>query len=492
MTQVARYSGPNSAPLGSLGGAKVEPGAGYRRLQILCSGLQSANILFSIMATPGIDRRAVEDDTIEACINLIKNHIQKHIIPSLSNTGHLGFAASTSSPNPPQDQFFEDWHPEMSSPMAKKKLMPKRSTPNQNDVARSLKAVYVPILSTIGLFGTILENAENFIITNEMDDRLLFTVSAASLSSLTIDSSTAVRADTHSLASLVQVSAMNLAVAIFRRYPRHRSIIIEDIFPLMLKLPTSKRSLRTFLVRKSQGYVEMITVKHSPCANTNGHEYIQPITALVLLFIQACVTMPFQSDEDTMEEGNADGGAAGADGDSSQDDSEESKNSKANDTSGLDACADVCNQFICQMLQRCSRKGEEGGASEFRPILHNLIDDLLFVRQLPEYPSAEMILFYLSQRLGHDLLRASSTSKSSAQQMETTYLATAMDALGKITSAVARSLLRNRERRFQLPETMSPGQFEPKEEVNRCFCGRGNLDTFMLDCDRCHSWYHGS
>lgn len=32
---------------------------------------------------------------------------------------------------------------------------------------------------------------------------------------------------------------------------------------------------------------------------------------------------------------------------------------------------------------------------------------------------------------------------------------------------------------------------EPKEEVNRCFCGR-DLDTFMLDCDRCHSWFHGS
>mmetsp|Transcript_29228 Transcript_29228/g.60734 ORF Transcript_29228/g.60734 Transcript_29228/m.60734 type:complete len:1733 (-) Transcript_29228:882-6080(-) len=492
MMQVARYSGPNSAPLGSLGGAKVEPGAGYRRLQILCSGLQSAYILFSIMASPGIDRRAVEDDTIEACVNLIKNHIQKHIIPSLSNTGHLGVASSTSSSKPPQDQDDEYLHPEMMSPMSKKTPMPRRSTPNRNDVAKSLKAVYGPILSTIGLFGTILESAETFIITNEMDDRLLFTVCAASLSSLTIDSSTAVRADTASLASLVQVSAMNLAVAIFRRYPRHRSIITEDLFPLMLKLPTSKRSLRTYLVRKSHGSTEMTNIKHSPYANTSGHEYIQPITALLLLSIQTCVTMPFQSDEDITEEGNADGGAEGSGSDSNQFDGEENKNSKANDTSGLDACAAVCNQFTSQMLQRCSRKGEEGGASEFRPILHNLIDDLLFVRQLPEYPSAEMILFYLSQRLGHDLLRASSMSKSSAQQMEATYLATAMDALGKITSAVASGLLLNRESRFQLPESMSPGQFDPKEEVNRCFCGRGNLDTFMLDCDRCHSWYHGS
>ena len=39
---------------------------------------------------------------------------------------------------------------------------------------------------------------------------------------------------------------------------------------------------------------------------------------------------------------------------------------------------------------------------------------------------------------------------------------------------------------------MSPSELEPKEEVNRCFCGRGDLDTFMIDCDRCHSWFHAS
>jgi hypothetical protein len=68
-----------------------------------------------------------------------------------------------------------------------------------------------------------------------------------------------------------------------------------------------------------------------------------------------------------------------------------------------------------------------------------------------------------------------------------------MDAFGKITSAVASCLLQYRENPFkQLPETLSPGELEPREEVNRCFCGRDNLDTFMVDCDRCHSWFHGS
>ena len=465
MMQVAKYAGPNAAPLGSLGDSKLEPGAGFGRLQILLCGLEAANILLAIMATPGIDRRVVEDDTLEACVTLIKNHIQKHLIPALSNTGHVGVSMSASNDGTEET--------EQQTPASKKS---RSVSPNRGVVAKSLKAVYSPLLSTVGQFGTMIERVDAFVASNEMDDSLLFTLSGAALSTLTIDASPLVRADAASLASIIQVSSIDLIAAIFRRYPRHRSIIIEDVFPLMLKLPSSKRSLRTFLVKKSAASGTTGDVmKGPPSSNVDDHDYIQPICALTLLLIQSCVVMPSQPEDEQMEGG------------------EESNDSWAlkDDHSGLQGCVAVCNQFTSQMVQRCSRKGEEGGASEFRPILSNLIDDLLLVRHLPEYPSAGMLLLYLSHRLGSDLLRASSAGKN---QVESTYLATAMDAFGKITSAVAGSLQRNRENPFQLPESMdlcAPSP-EPREEINRCFCGRGNLDTFMIDCDRCHSWHHGS
>jgi len=467
MMQVAKYSGPNAAPLGSLGDSKLEPGAGFNRLQVLLCGLEASNILLSIMASPGVDRRVVEDDTLEACVTLMKNHIQKHLIPALSNTGHVGVSMSTISDNGSCGGEAER------TPKSKKS---RSVSPNRGVVAKSLKAVYSPILSTVGQFGTMIERADVFVARNEMDDSLLFTLSGAALSTLTIDASPLVRADAVSLASIIQVSSMDLIAAIFRRYPRHRSIIIEDVFPLMLKLPTSKKSLRTFLVKKSAASSSTSEVaKGPPTSNVADHDYIQPICALTLLLIQSCVVMPSQDDDEQME---------GA---------EDSNDSWAlkDDHSGLQGCVAVCNQFTSQMLQRCARKGEEGGASEFRPILSNLIDDLLLVRHLPEYPAAGMLLLYLSHRLGSDLLRASSAAKN---QVEATYLATAMDAFGKITSAVAGSLQRDRENPFKLPDSMNlcaPSP-EPTEEINRCFCGRGNLDTFMIDCDRCHSWHHGS
>eukprot|EP00804_Cyclotella_cryptica_P016499 CCRYP_004721-RA/>CCRYP_004721-RA protein AED:0.03 eAED:0.03 QI:72/1/1/1/0.85/0.75/8/2037/1257 len=492
MMQTTKYSGPNSVPLGSLGEAKLEPGAGYRRLQILGGSLEAASILLSIMACRGIDRRVVEDDAIERCVDLIKNHMQKHVIPSLSNTGHLG-APMPDSADGESEEYGEQEAPsieDVTSPKPPKKKR-KTHTPDRNDLSKSMKTVYIPILSTIGLFGTILERADAFVVTNEMDDRLLFTLSSAALSTLTIDASSFVRADTTSLTGTVQVSSMNLVVSIFRRYPRHRSIIIEDLFPLMLKLPTSKRSLRTFPVKRCGCFQANVAanVKTDVISSFGVDDtgYIQPICALMLLCVQSCVTMPFQSD-DILQQCEAD------EEDQEEEDSgkdQEKHNSKANNTSGLDGCVAVCNQITAQLVLRCSRKGIEGGASEFRPVLHNLIDDLLLVRNQPEYPAAEMLLLYLSSRLGNDLLRASSAPKNA--QVEATYLSTAMDAFGKITSAVASCLLQCRENPFrQLPETLSPGEFEPREEVNRCFCGRDNLDTFMVDCDRCHSWFHGS
>ena len=382
MMQAAKYAGPDSAPLGSLGDANLEPGGGYRRLQVLLCGLEAAGVLLAIMACPGIDRRAVEDDTIEACVNLIKNHIQKHLAPALSNTGHLD-AISSSDARLDDDGSNGDDDGDSLSPKAKRA---KTVAPNRGAVAKSLKAVYNPILSTVGSFGTILERAEEFINFNEMDDGLLFTLSAAALSSLTIDASPIVRADVASLTSIVQESAMNLIASMFGRYPRHRSIIVEDLFPLMLKLPTSKRSLRTYLVKKRSS-----TASSSTAASFSGgdNDYIQPICALTLLLIQSCVVMPFQSDKE---------GDAESRGDDKNDD-EEKPASNAGETSGLDGCDAVCNQFTSQILQRCSRKGEEGGASEFRPILSNLIDDLLHVRFMIEFPAAEMLLLSLSHRV---------------------------------------------------------------------------------------------
>jgi cohesin loading factor subunit SCC2 len=103
--------------------------------------------------------------------------------------------------------------------------------------------------------------------------------------------------------------------------------------------------------------------------------------------------MPSQSDEGVVQEVDT------KEREDEENEDEEKPASNTSDTSGLDGCDAVCNQFTSQILQRCYRKGEEGGASEFRPILSNLIDDLLHVRFMIEFPAAEMLLLSLSHRV---------------------------------------------------------------------------------------------
>ncbi len=52
------------------------------------------------------------------------------------------------------------------------------------------------------------------------------------------------RADVGSLSNSEQVSAVDPIAAMFVRYTHHQSIIVKDLSPLMLRLPTLKWSLR--------------------------------------------------------------------------------------------------------------------------------------------------------------------------------------------------------------------------------------------------------
>ncbi|MGH7954819.1 MAG: hypothetical protein ACREOZ_02540, partial [Gloeomargaritales cyanobacterium] len=61
------------------------------------------------------------------------------------------------------------------------------------------------------------------------------------------------------LAHLVHVSAINIISTVFRRCSCHWSIILKDLFPILLKLPTLKRLLRTFRLRLVPDSVDGIT-----------------------------------------------------------------------------------------------------------------------------------------------------------------------------------------------------------------------------------------
>ena len=109
-----------------------------------------------------------------------------------------------------------------------------------------------------------------------------------------------------------------------------------------------------------------------------------------------------------------------------------------------------------------------------------------------------MLLYSISRNICHDLLKCAQTGSNS---FESTYIATAMDALGKICAGAAKCLKTYKNTSINFFEKRK--KYSPKSddanieaemrERNECFCRRFNfIETFMLDCDRCHAWFHGS
>ncbi len=463
-----------------------------QRFTILRYGIQAATILLSIMITPNIDRRVVNEDAIENIIALMRKHLGKNVIPTLSGTGHtVPFAingttttttnTSNSSQEPPAKK-------------RKKSSTPKKTT-SQQSLIKSLKKIYPFLTSTVGLLTNLMERLDLLIQSVAIEDQPLLSICASALSSLTIDPSSS-SSSTMSLTHAIQTSCTNVVTTVFQRYPRHRVVILEDLMPLFLKIPTSKKSIRTFSVRVG-GSLAILGASYGTTGRDStsgsGVEYnIQVITALLLSLIQSCVTMPhsIQNPQDMYQE------------DSSAVDLQQRKDTRL--TSGLLECERTCQIFVTKLIQRCSKKGGEGGASEFRPVLSNLVEDLLLVQMLPEFPSAEMVLMHICRKLCDDLIANSAVGGSNNNRKsaaEATYLTTAMDTIGTICSNVVGKMCLSRDNPLVFPKAVDVDAVDAhgdptrdsSKEVNRCFCGRTNLvDTFMLDCDRCHNWFHGS
>lgn len=394
----------------------------------LFMGLEAASIVLFIMNSPGIDRSVISEDAIEACIVLFRHHLSKNVLPALNQVGHIVHSPKT--------------------PTTSAKKRRRSADSDEVDASREMKKVYRPIYKTIGFLVQIVERLETLVQKVPLDDQPLLMISSGALLSLELDP--VLQADI-ALAHQLHEASVGVITAIFRKYPRHRHILLEDLFPVMLKLPTYKKSMRTFTVHSSA--ILFPTSLQRLCQSlvpTIESGSIQTITVLILSLIQSSVVRPLVLDEQQ----------------------EQQQNSESREqTSGLVQCQAVSDVFVTHLLRRCAKKGEDGGASEFRPILANLIDDLLLILLVPEYPAAEMLLTSIANGISRELLQL-----SQAKTVETTHVNTILDALSKICAAQARILRFHRER----PVRNSP--------ATSCYCQK--MDGTMVECEKCHSKYH--
>lgn len=208
----------------------------------------------------------------------------------------------------------------------------KNTTKNTKQRMEALKKVYKPILATVGTLHVLMERIESLVQLVQLDDQPILSLASTALATFTIDPQ---KVGNTSGPHIIQVSALSLVFCIFQRYAKHRAIILEDLFPLMLKLPRSKKNMRTFPIRSSMTIYPSYPYFSLP----ENNNMIQPIVALILSLIQGCVTMPVNV-ENVNEEQN-----------------QPRKKEIVKLSNGLSDCKQVCNYFTVHLLRRCARKG---------------------------------------------------------------------------------------------------------------------------------------
>ena len=399
-------------------------------------------------------------------------HLSRHLIPALNQTGNFSSNA------------LKKKDPSGSPPTSKRRRISDSSEGaflNSKDV----KKVYKYVTSTIGSLLTLMERIEGLMQVLPLDDQQVLMLTSGVLPVFEIDCTLSLSSNPKEAfqARQLQTTSISILTVAFRKYPMHREIVLEDLFPVMLIMPTGKRSLRTFPVRYSSSPSTTLQALNSETVGSllsNGTEphYIQMITALILSLVHSCVLRPSNASEES------DGGAEGRD----------LPISSKKLQSGLRSSIIVADTFIRFLLKRCT-KGKGDSASEFRPVLINIVEDLLLVLTIPEYPAAELLLAALQRRLNQDLSAASpifKTSHNHPQQPEVTYLNCALDVMGKICSVQARLLSLADEKSLRMITEAPMSNTSSPEQETDCHCKKQHTDVLRVQCDQCSSIFHGN
>jgi cohesin loading factor subunit SCC2 len=170
----------------------------------------------------------------------------------------------------------------------------------------------------------------------------------------------------------LQLAALKLVTNLFSKYEKHRKLLLDDILASIARLPSSKRSLRTYRL------------------DTTTH--IQMLTALVLQLIQCTVVLPRRlafKDKKTKEKKDPE--VIDLDGSMA----EELDRDVLINTKYSDAMA-TAHQFLTVFLKKCGSKNED---IDYRPLFENFVQDLLTTVNKPLWPAAELLLSLLGRVL---------------------------------------------------------------------------------------------
>ncbi|XP_065632831.1 sister chromatid cohesion protein SCC2 isoform X2 [Quercus suber] len=301
----------------------------------------------------------------------------------------------------------------------------------------SINKVSASVNTILQKMCTILGLLKDLLLIERLSDSCILQLVKTSFSTFLVDN-----------IQLLQLKAIGLISGIFYSYTQHRTYVIDEILQLLWKLPSSKRALRSY---------------HLP---DEEQRQIQMITALLIQLVHCSANLP-----EALRQSSSGNPILEVSIDSSY------------PVKCHEAATEACCYFWTRVLQRfASLKTQD--VSEMKPMMENLVMDLLTTLNLPEYPASAPILEVLCVLL---LQNAGLKSKDiSARTM-------AIDLLGTIAARLKRdAVLCRRDKFWVLQELVNAdGAADcryPKDACSICLDGR--VEKLFFVCQSCQRSFH--
>lgn len=338
-----------------------------------------------ILSTREIDRRVLSEEMIDNCIQLFNHIIQRLIVPCIDSSR----AATTSHPGE-ASRGQEAVGPSKPQPANRRNSL-RFSVKTNRDIRKAIDRL-IPVVCEF------IEQLSKLVLTVKLADRWVLHFSSSMVELFLLEHS--------SFATSLQQSAVSVLRGIFLRYKAHRSLMMDEVVGVMVKLPTSKRTLRT---------VKLLDSSHS----------IQMVSTLVVALVQSSASIDDVESEGVGSSGVPDPTRTSLDIPEEGPASERKRFARCLDETRRNARA-----FTGALMRECLRKHEE---RDCRVVLEHFVEDLLAMFARPEWAGAEVLLETLSSSLASIL--HSNTTKD-PKKLESQRTVTALNLIGKICTSI--------------------------------------------------------
>lgn len=396
----------------------------------IMSALEAAQLSLTVMTQPNMPKQVYKEEFIDKIIEFTRHQIVQSVLTAYDPSYriiHRGGATEDDFGN-------EEENDETDNKVGKKGRRRSKGLAVKRAAIAKVSTVASHVLYKL---CSILASLKNLLSIQRLSDSSVLQLIKTNLAMFAVED-----------IQLLQLKAIGVTCAVFSSYSEHRMFILDEIIELIGKLPPSKRNGRAYYLPDEE------------------QKPIQMITALVLQLVHCSVTFPEPAEAALMVNAKCNI----IDGD-------------YNPSKCFEPAMECCRHFCGRILQMLAIP-KSRDISDIKVIIENLIVDLLTTLNMPEYPSASLLLQVVCVLLFGD---------SGLKSKDTVVRGIAIDLLGQIAARLKHDSVACSNDRHWILQELNEEEAEvsvPQKEICVvCLGGRGS--KFMVVCDDCQRWFHG-